>query len=67
MPNHSVKTPHTATFSAVITRADGTVEDVGLVAAGYENPIRQFWWDHVGQKLTKRRIRNINSRHLRTD
>ncbi len=31
--------PRTATVRAVITRADGTVEDIGLISYYHRNPI----------------------------
>lgn len=55
--------PHSAEWSAVIIRADGRVENVGLLAAGYENPFRQLWWDLIGQRLSNHRIRRINAAH----
>jgi hypothetical protein len=58
--NTTAAAPHSATISAVITRADGTVEQVGLLAAGYSNPIKQLWWDVVGSRLSTRRINKIN-------
>jgi hypothetical protein len=48
------------TVGAVITRADGTVIDLGKVAASYRNPLRQAWWDHVGLRLANRRIHKAN-------
>lgn len=54
--------PHTATISAVVIRADGTREEVGVIAAGYDNPLKQLWWDHIGRRLSERRIRKINQK-----
>lgn len=54
--------PHSATITATIIRADGTVEHVGVVAAGYDNPVKQLWWDHVGRRLSERRIRKTNEK-----
>lgn len=54
------KTASSATISAVITRADGTVVDVGVIAAGYANPLKQLWWNQVGKRLAERRIARAN-------
>jgi hypothetical protein len=62
MTTSNAPAPHSATISAVITRADGTVEHVGVIAAGYDNPLKQWWWDHVGRRLSERRIHQINQR-----
>lgn len=35
MPDMKAKTTQNMTLSAVITRADGTVEDLGIIAEGY--------------------------------
>lgn len=51
---------------AVITRADGTVQDCGLISAKYRNPIRQAYWVLVGSRLAHRRIRRINRTHQET-
>jgi hypothetical protein len=32
------------TFSAVVTRADGTVEDLGVIQYWHTNPIKRFLW-----------------------
>lgn len=32
------------TISAVITRADGTVEDLGVIHFYHRNPLRRFAW-----------------------
>lgn len=31
-------------LSAVVTRKDGRVEDLGVVAYGHTNPLRRLWW-----------------------
>lgn len=46
--------------SAVITRADGRVENLGVISATYKSPLKQWWWKHVGQRLAERRIRRAN-------
>jgi hypothetical protein len=33
-----------ATFHAVITRADGSVEDLGQIAYWHKNPVRRWLW-----------------------
>ena len=63
MSKAEVAVPNSTTVSAVIHRADGMVEEVGLVAAQYENPVRQFWFDHVIKRRTDRRIKRINRSH----
>lgn len=57
-----VKARH-GVLRAVITRADGTVEDAGIVSASYASPIRQLWWVLVGRPAANRRIRRINRAH----
>lgn len=34
-----------AEFRAVITRADGTVEDLGAIAYWHRNPLRRWGWN----------------------
>jgi hypothetical protein len=46
----------------VVTRADGTVHDHGVVSAHYDNPARQLWWELVGRRLADRRIARSNQR-----
>jgi hypothetical protein len=50
------------TVSAVITRADGRVEHVGIIAASYDRPLKRLWWEVVGQRLANRRIKRANRR-----
>jgi hypothetical protein len=33
-----------AQVSAIITRADGTVEDLGVISYWHRNPLRRLWW-----------------------
>ena len=33
-----------AQIHAVITRADGTVEDLGVVSYWHKNPVKRFLW-----------------------
>lgn len=45
---------------AVITRADGRVQDVGIIHANYSNPLKRLWWKAVGLHMANRRIRWAN-------
>lgn len=36
--------PREASIEVVITRADGTVENLGTVAFWHRNPLRRLWW-----------------------
>ena len=42
-----------ATISIVVTRADGRVEDYGVVAAYYRSPLRRLWYA-VRRRLARR-------------
>lgn len=42
------------TVEATVIRADGRVEHLGVIAAGYHNPLRQWAW-RIGQLLRGRR------------
>lgn len=42
-----------ATISAVITRADGTIEDLGVVARWHKNPLVRLAW-RVTDSLKRR-------------
>lgn len=55
-----------AELRAVITRADGSVEDLGVISATYDNPLKQWWWEHVRQHLAERRIARANRGAMRT-
>ena len=46
-------------------RADGTQVDLGVVSAEYDNPLRRWWWSHVGRRLADARIRAENKRSAR--
>lgn len=37
--------PKEATISAVVTRADGSVENIGVVSYYHRNPLRQWLWN----------------------
>jgi len=52
--------PASAELRMVVTRADGTVIDHGVVSAAYRNPLRRWWWRHIGQPLATRRIARSN-------
>lgn len=39
--------PKESTLSAVKTRADGTVEDLGVIAYYHRNPLRRWLWQHL--------------------
>ncbi|WP_393075349.1 hypothetical protein [Streptomyces sp. LN704] len=58
MPRASV--PHSSELRMVVTRADGTVHDHGVVDAHYRNPLKQAWWILVRRPLANRRIRVSN-------
>lgn len=38
-----------ASLEAVITRADGTVEDLGVIAYYHKNPLRRLWFKLTGK------------------
>lgn len=60
--------PCDATISIQINRADGTVEDVGIVAARFDlTPGRQRWWDMIGRRWADNRIRSANAAHRPSD
>lgn len=48
-------------LSAIIIRADGTREDVGVIAAQYIDDVKQSRWDKIGQALADKRIRKANT------
>jgi len=45
----SAKIKH-ATIEAVITRADGSVENLGTISYYHRNPLKRAWW-HVTKAL----------------
>lgn len=49
-----------ALLRMVVTRADGTIHDHGIVSAHYKSPIKQAWWRLIGKPLADRRIRRSN-------
>lgn len=46
--------PKMATIEATITRADGTVERLGVVSYYHRNPLKQLWWN-VKKKIERKR------------
>jgi hypothetical protein len=47
--------PRSATVEAVITRADGTVEKLGVIAYHHRNPVRSFFvnlWISIRRRFT---------------
>ena len=56
----AVEQPSSAELHAVIIRADGRREDLGVITASYRNPLRQWWWRLVRQPAARRRIRRAN-------
>jgi len=61
----NVQLRNNGSLSAVIIRADGTVEDVGVVSASYSNPLHQWWWEHVGRRRAAWRTARANRNALR--
>jgi hypothetical protein len=53
--------PKSASLRAVVTRADGTVEDLGVVAYYHRNPIYMLGW-HI-YRLFKRCRTYIRSKY----
>lgn len=59
-PRTDARVPSEATLRMVVTRADGTVHDHGIVSAYYRNPLKRWWWKHVGRPRADRRIAKSN-------
>ena len=57
---HSANADSDGEFRAVITRADGSVEDLGVVAATYKSPVKRLWWRMWGKPHADRRIDRAN-------
>lgn len=51
---------HTVEIGMIITRADGTVTNLGTVSAHYANPLKRTWWHLVGRPRANARIRAAN-------
>ncbi|MFJ8798518.1 hypothetical protein [Streptomyces sp. NPDC102487] len=62
MSSEQAAAPHSAEVRMVVRRADGTVEDHGIVSAHYSNPLRAAWWHLVGRPLANARIARSNRR-----
>lgn len=52
--------PKRATIDAVITRADGTQVNLGVVDAYYKNPVKQWWWNTIGKRRAHLKIARAN-------
>lgn len=52
--------PSEAELRMVVTRADGTVHDHGVVSAYYRNPAKRLWWRLIGAPRANRRIAKSN-------
>lgn len=48
---------------AIVIRADGRVENAGVISAAYANPLRQLWWLVWGKPAARRRALRINRAH----
>lgn len=55
-----VEAPTFVEIHAKVIRADGTVDDLGIVNASYKSPWRQAYWRCVRKPLVDRRIRQAN-------
>ena len=58
--NTNVKSISKTEVRAVVTRADGTVEDFGLISAKYRNPLRQLRWLLFGKPKARRLTESLN-------
>lgn len=58
MSNVSVESgAREATIEMIVTRADGTVENLGVVTYWHRNPLKRLWWrtkKYLGKKLSGR-------------
>jgi len=45
-----------ASISAVVTRADGSVKDLGVISYYHRNPLRRVWFNTIKtiKKLTRK-------------
>lgn len=67
MPHNAEAQPN-GEFRAVINRADGRTTDLGVIAATYRNPVKQWWWQHWGRPRAHRRIARANREaHLKEE
>lgn len=63
--NSTAELPIEATVAITVIRADGRVEEFGVVDAFYDDPWKQFKWQHFGKPLADFRIRRANARQER--
>ena len=47
--------------SHIITKADGTVVDLGVVSYWSKNPLKRLRWRLIGKPRADRRIRRFNA------
>ena len=52
--------PTSMELHVVVTRADGTVHDLGVVSATYRTPWRRTWWHLIGRHTARHRITKAN-------
>lgn len=52
-------------ISAVVTRADGTVVNLGVISAQYSSPMKNVWWQLFGRKIAHLRIQSFNRSNRR--
>lgn len=60
MSAHNTDQPSEIEISAVIHRVDGTVIDLGIIDAHYEDAAKQAEWEKNGLPEANRRIRKAN-------
>jgi hypothetical protein len=49
-----------ATIAVTIIRADGTVEEIGVVDTYYRSRVKRLWWKLYGKPRAERRIAAAN-------
>ena len=57
----SAKTASESSLSHVVTKADGTVVDLGVVSYWSKNPLKMARWRVWGQPRSRRRIARFNA------
>ena len=62
MPKQKADLPLGATFRVAIHRADGSVDNIGIIAAHYRNPLKRLWWNLFGSPRANHRINKANRR-----
>lgn len=60
MTEQSARAAKAMSQEFVITRADGTVVDLGVGAYWHRNPLRRLWWRLWGSPRFKRRVSAAN-------